>query len=84
MAVSVISLKTIRFVLVIGNLNISQICQEIASPSRSSSDANNTSFAFCIILRILSICFNLSLHSLKVGLKLLFISIESNPDNSRK
>ena len=46
-AVLVISEKTIRLVFSIGISSASSKCQDIASPSRSSSVANQTTSAFC-------------------------------------
>jgi len=77
MASLVISWKIIRLV-VRGKLNTWQICQPIASPSLSSSEANNTSFAFLIIDRIFviwcaldSICWNLGLKSSSISIFLI-------------
>ena len=46
MAFLVISWKTIRLVLLLSSFNSSAKCQEMASPSRSSSEANQTISAF--------------------------------------
>ena len=69
----------IRGVVLTGSLNNIQMCHAIASPSRSSSVAKTTLFAFLISAFILEICLDFSLIVVKVGLKLLLISISFKP-----
>ena len=74
-----------RGVAVTGSLNISQICQPIASPSRSSSVAIITPPGHSAIsARMRCICFIFSVIDTKLSLKLFLTSIDFNPSNSRK
>ena len=84
MAVLVISWKIIRRVVVTGNLNMSQICHPIASPSRSSSVAIITfpihdSISF--LIRV--ICFDFSSIHENLSLK-VSVLIDLRPSSVRK
>ena len=83
-AVFVISWKIIRGVVSIGNLNMSQTCQPIASPSRSSSVAIITlPIHDSISLLIREICFDFSSIHENFNLK-LSILIDFRPSSVRK
>ena len=75
MAGAVISWKTIRFVFFGSNPNTSAKCQLILSPSRSSSDASQTSLAFLVIDLSSLTTFSFSLGTIYLGAKWFFISI---------
>ena len=75
----VISRNIIRFVCCIERLNVLQICQAIASPSRSSSVAKITSSAFLIYVLSNFIFLALFSSNVNVGSKLFLISIQLRP-----